>query len=73
VRTELGLNSDSYTFVCGLQADISHLPMIPQVNPSGETFYKMEMSVILLFGLTELQVQLSWIEDVSIFTSDSPF
>lgn len=66
-HTKLGLVSASYTSVFRLHADISHLPRIPQVNPLGEIYYNTDVSVILLFGLTELQAQLSWIENVSIF------
>jgi len=67
MRIPTWVNSGNYTSICHLHADISHLPKIPQINPFGQIFHKMEMSVILLFGLTELQAQLSWIEDVSIF------
>jgi len=45
---------------------MSNLPKIPQISPFGETYYKQEVSVVLLFGLTELQAQLLWIENVSI-------
>ena len=62
----MGLASGSYTSVCQLCVDISNAPKIPEITSSGDLSYRMEVSVILLFGLTELQAQVAWIENVSI-------
>ena len=36
----------------------------PQVAPDGRVYYELEYNVILLFGLTEFKVQISWMHDV---------
>jgi hypothetical protein len=39
--------------------------MTPRRGLGGALFYEQMFSVVLLFGLTELKAQLSWMEDVS--------
>jgi hypothetical protein len=34
-------------------------------GPGGNQYYHQNFSVVLLFGLTELKAQISWMEDVS--------
>jgi len=58
------LQTDQYSRLCTIKADISHLPKTPKKNPSGGTYYRIDYSVILLFGLTELKAQLCWNENV---------
>jgi len=58
------LQTDQYSRLCTIKADISHLPKTPKINPSGGTYYRIDYSVILLFGLTELKAQLCWNENV---------
>lgn len=36
-------------------------------SPQGKTYYRVEFKVILLFGLTELKAQISWLEDVCVY------
>lgn len=35
----------------------------PQTAPSGAEFYRIDYDVVLLFGLTELKAQISWMEN----------
>ena len=36
----------------------------PQRGDGGVIYYQQDYDIILLFGLTELKAQISWIEDV---------
>jgi len=35
-------------------------------NPSGGIYYSMDVELVIMFGLTEIQAQLAWMEDVRI-------
>jgi len=56
---------------CTVEADTSQ--MINAAEPRSGLgvvpFYEQKFSVILMFGLTELKAQLSWVENVSIFST----
>jgi hypothetical protein len=56
-----------FTRACLLVADLSRLPKVPLKNKNGSTYYRVDFDVVLNFGLTELQAQLRWREEVSIF------
>lgn len=42
-----------------------------QRRPNGETFYKLDYELVLIFGLTELQAYVSWKHKVSVPWSQS--
>ena len=46
--------------------DLSQAPKIARRNPAGDLYYIVTCEFVLIFGLTELQAQLRWFEDVSI-------
>lgn len=51
---------------CQILADtsIAAAALLPKKSPEGETYYRIDYNVILLFGLTELKAQISWLENV---------
>ena len=52
--------------LCTIEADLSQAPILTQPNATGEgRHYIINIDVILLFGMTELQAQLAWMENVS--------
>ncbi|KAL4079085.1 hypothetical protein J3A83DRAFT_4367804 [Scleroderma citrinum] len=55
----------SFTELCTIHADTSKATeMLPQRrSETGRTYYSIHFKVILLFGLTELKAQLSWLEN----------
>ena len=58
---------DAYTTLCSVRADTSKLAgsMQPHHLPDGGgTYYSILFYVVLLFGLTELKAQISWIDNV---------
>ena len=57
-------NTENYTELCTIEVDLSHLPLSPQSNVSGGTFYRLSFDTILLFGLTELEAVVAWKENV---------
>jgi hypothetical protein len=63
---------EQFTTVCTLVADLSQVPKVPKTNITGGTYYHTKFDLILLFGLTELQAQLRWKEEVSLFLPSSP-
>ncbi|KAI5982477.1 hypothetical protein EDD15DRAFT_2377772 [Pisolithus albus] len=56
---------DSFTKKCTVYADTSKAAktLSPQISPSGAEFYRIDYDVVLLFGLTELKAQISWMEN----------
>ena len=40
----------------------------PQRAANGSTYYEMDYDVVLLFGLTELKAQISWMDKVRFVT-----
>jgi hypothetical protein len=56
---------ENYTKLCTIEVNLSHLPLSPQSNLSGEgTFYYLSFDTVLLFGLTELEAVVTWKENV---------
>lgn len=61
--------TDAYTTLCSVRADTSKLvrSMQPHHLPDGGgTYYSILFYVVLLFGLTELKAQISWIDNVRL-------
>ncbi|KAG2347369.1 hypothetical protein BDR05DRAFT_876763 [Suillus weaverae] len=56
-----------FSTLCNVHADTSKVArtISPRRGYAGLQFYRQEFSIVLMFGLTELQAQLSWKEDVS--------
>jgi hypothetical protein len=54
--------------MCTIVANTSKLvhSLQPQVSPGGIIYYDMDYEVILLFGLTELKAQISWMHKVRL-------
>jgi len=57
--------SANYNLLCTISPDLSGLPTTSILNPSGDTFYRGFYSIVLLFGKTEIQAQVAWVENVS--------
>ena len=58
----------SFTENCTIYADTSTISteLLPKTSPEGKPYYCIAFDVILLFGLTELKAQISWIENVRV-------
>ncbi|KAG1878471.1 hypothetical protein C8R48DRAFT_768032 [Suillus tomentosus] len=54
-----------FSTLCNVHADTSKVArtISPRRGYAGLQFYRQEFSIILMFGLTELQAQLCWKED----------
>ena len=58
--------ADNYTKLCTIEADLSGVSMLSQPKATGTgTFCKIYYDLVLLFGMTELEAQLAWKENVS--------
>ena len=58
--------ADNYTQLCTIEADLSRVPLLPQLKSTGNgSFYWLYYDIILLFGMTELKAQVAWKEGVS--------
>ena len=56
---------DNYTKLCTIQADISQA-VVTRHKAKGEgSYYRAEIDIILLFGMTELKAQVAWKVNVS--------
>ena len=55
-----------FTSMCNVIADTSAIAhsLHPLEGPGGEDYYRLDFNVVLLFGLTELKAQISWIDGV---------
>ena len=52
--------------LCTIEADLSRAPILTLPKTSGNgIYYSVDFDVILLFGMTELQAQVAWTENVS--------
>jgi hypothetical protein len=52
--------------LCTIEADLSRVPLIPRPKASGQgNFYRVDYDIVLLFGMTELNAQIAWKENVS--------
>lgn len=56
--------SESYTPLCKIYADTSQVYREEKLGYSG-VYYKQRFKLVLVCGMTELQAQLSWLENVS--------
>jgi len=56
----------AFTQNCQIFADtsVAAAALLPKKSPEGKTYYCIDFDVILLFGLTELKAQISWLENV---------
>jgi hypothetical protein len=64
MKYDLMGSTENYTELCTIEVDLSHLPLLPRSNVSGETFYRLSFDTVLLFGLTELEAVVAWKENV---------
>jgi len=53
---------DLFSSLCHIEGDISHVPKTVVKGPQGFYHYQ-DFDIVLLFGLTEFQAQLSWLEN----------
>lgn len=56
--------TENYMELCTVVADISHLPQPAKEGPTGY-YYEVYYDIVLIFGLTELQIMVAWQENVS--------
>jgi len=57
------VDTNNYTKLCTIEADLSRVPMVPRPKASGKgSFYRVDYDIILLFGMTELKAQVAWQE-----------
>jgi hypothetical protein len=58
-----------FNTLCTVTADTSQMAkgLRPRRGPGGNRYFTQEYSIVLLFGLTELKAQISWMEEVSSF------
>ena len=63
-----GHGVDQFSTLCMVRADTTKLAksVSPRRSAEGASYYALEIKVILLFGLTELSAQVSWMENVSV-------
>jgi hypothetical protein len=54
-----------FSNLCTVHADTSQVSktLSPRRGFAGLQFYRQQFSIVLMFGLTELQAQISWKED----------
>ena len=58
--------ADNYTMLCTIETDFSRAPILTRPkNSNYGIYYYVEYEAILLFGMTELQAQIAWKENVS--------
>lgn len=55
--------AEVFTRLCTIQADTSQIARKPKKGTIGD-YYTQEFDIVLLCGLTELQAQLRWFENV---------
>jgi hypothetical protein len=57
------VDTDNYTKLCTIEADLSHVPQHPRAKATGGgKFYRVDYDIVLLFGMTELKAQIAWKE-----------
>jgi len=64
MKYDLMGSTENYTELCTIEVDLSYLPLSPQSNVFGQTFYCLSFDTVLLFGLTELEAVVAWKENV---------
>jgi hypothetical protein len=62
--------AEMFKTLCTVTADTPQMAKgLQQLrSPRGDRYWNQNYSIVLLFGLTELKAQISWMEDVSWFT-----
>ena len=68
VHPSQATTTDMYKRVCDITVDVSRMkqPPLRRIDGKGGKYYCVEYEVILFFGLTELQAQVAWKEDVRL-------
>jgi len=58
------VDTNNYALLCTIEADLSraHIFTLPKVTGKG-SYYRVNVDIILLFGITELQAQIAWKEN----------
>ena len=57
---------DRFETLCHIAADISAAPIIPRLGKSGKMCYARNYDIVLLVGLTELKVEIRWIDSTTV-------
>jgi len=58
------VDKNNYTKLCTIEVDVSRAAIHTLPNASGMgSFYQVDCEIILLFGMTELKAQVSWMEN----------
>ncbi|KIM46840.1 hypothetical protein M413DRAFT_264068 [Hebeloma cylindrosporum] len=57
------VDTENYTKLCNISANVSHVPQPLKEGPNGDMYHEVEYDIVLMFGLTELKVQVAWMED----------
>ena len=62
------MDTDNYTKICTIEADLSHITLTPRYERKGERgqYFRLDYDLVLLFGLTELKAQVAWRERVRV-------
>ena len=60
----------NFSTLCDITADASGMTKVPKLGINEKYYWQQDYSIILLFGLTELKAQISWMEDVRLYFSD---
>ena len=57
-----------FSTLCTVTADTRQMANLlqPHYGMNGVLYYRLDYKVVLLFGLTELKAQISWMENVSV-------
>jgi hypothetical protein len=56
---------ENYTKLCSITVDLSHMRLTSMKKLTGEgIYYRLDVDIVLLFGLTELKAQIAWKEGV---------
>ena len=56
----------NFETLCYVKADISSAPYTSRYTTTGKMGYRRECDIILLVGLTELKVQVCWIDSRTV-------
>jgi len=63
-----------FNLLCTIEMDFSHLKLEPRYRYEGgrivSTYYQLDYSIVMSFGLTELKAQIAWMENVCRFASN---
>ncbi|KIY44179.1 hypothetical protein FISHEDRAFT_52475, partial [Fistulina hepatica ATCC 64428] len=56
---------DKYVVRCQVGADTSKIVKVERRRDDGHIYYKIEFSIVIFFGLTEMKAQIAWKENMS--------